>query len=94
MAVYYAERLLYGRPAIWWSRSPRRSAALALAAVARLRAPGAGARARLLVSRCDRWRWRSSRCSRIGVKADVTAIDDKVSDAGFVGALPGDEQRR
>ena len=27
------------------------------------------------------------------MSADVTAIDDRVSDAGYVGALPGEEQR-
>jgi 4-amino-4-deoxy-L-arabinose transferase-like glycosyltransferase len=90
-AVYYTERLLYGRPATWWIALVGALVALALTVLALLHG--------------DRERPRSPRLTAgvvtgalvavlaVGLKSDITAIGDKVSDAGFVGQLPGDEQR-
>jgi 4-amino-4-deoxy-L-arabinose transferase-like glycosyltransferase len=87
IAVYYAERLLYGTPGVWWVALAGALGAIAcavLAGVARLRsllAPtGAMALALLAVL-------------AIPLRADLTAISDRVSDAGLVGQLPGDQQR-
>jgi 4-amino-4-deoxy-L-arabinose transferase-like glycosyltransferase len=94
VTVYYVERLLYGRPVVWWVTLAAALAALALLIARRpwsARAPsallsaapaGAAIIALSLVS-----------ILALGLKADIVAINDKVSDAGFVGALPGGEQR-
>ncbi len=89
VTVYYAERLLYGTPAVWAivlsarargggaRRGARCSAASAPAGLL-----GAGALLAALVA-----------VLTVGVKSDLTAIKDKVSDAGFVGQLAGDVER-
>jgi 4-amino-4-deoxy-L-arabinose transferase-like glycosyltransferase len=92
ITVYYVERLLYGRPAVWWITLVAALAAIALILAARPWASagatdGRGALTALTLA-----------CALVailalGLKADITAIHDKVSDAGFVGALPGGEQR-
>jgi 4-amino-4-deoxy-L-arabinose transferase-like glycosyltransferase len=85
VAVYYAERLLYGTEAVWWVTL---LAALAAVALGLLGATGrgrtkalaaAGGLAAALVA-----------VLAIGLKADLVAIRDRVSDAGFVGQIPGD----
>jgi 4-amino-4-deoxy-L-arabinose transferase-like glycosyltransferase len=88
ITAYYAERLLYGTPATWWIVLAGAVCASALALAAGLGAMGArtawlgyGALAMSLVA-----------VLAVGVKADATAISDKVSDAGFVGQLAGDVQ--
>jgi 4-amino-4-deoxy-L-arabinose transferase-like glycosyltransferase len=88
ITVYYAERLLYGTPAVWWIVLAGAVCASALAAAAGLAGKGPsalwlayGALAMSLVA-----------VLTVGVKADATAISDKVSDAGFVGQLAGDVQ--
>jgi hypothetical protein len=86
ITVYYVERLLYGRPDTWWLTLAAGLATIALIGVAQLTKRGAALPVATLA------------CAlltvlTLGVKADATAIKDKVSDAGFVGALPGDEQR-
>jgi 4-amino-4-deoxy-L-arabinose transferase-like glycosyltransferase len=88
VTVYYAERLLYGTPATWWIVLAGAVCASVLALAAGLGAAGAraawlgsGALAMSLVA-----------VLAVGVKADATAISDKVSDAGFVGQLAGDVQ--
>ena len=94
--VYYVERLLYGRPGVWWITLAGAFGAIAFAALARLG---------------PRWpifdRSGSTRAALIGgatialtlvavlalpLSADVTAIDNSVTDAGYVGALPAEEQ--
>ena len=88
VVVYYAERLLYGRPSTWWVVLAGALGAALTAVVAHRRggrAPspllaGAGMALALVA------------ILAVGVKADATAISDKVSDAGFVGQLPGEEQ--
>jgi hypothetical protein len=91
IAVYYAERLLYGTPGEWWVALAGALGAIACAVLARvLRLPSslrsllapAGAMALALVA-----------VLAIPLKADLTAISDRVSDAGLVGQLPGEEQR-
>jgi 4-amino-4-deoxy-L-arabinose transferase-like glycosyltransferase len=90
VTVYYAERLLYGHPAIWWVTLAGALGAIALALLAHSFGAGGnserllagGALALSLVAVLS-----------VGLKADLTAISDKVSDAGFVGQLPGDEQQ-
>jgi 4-amino-4-deoxy-L-arabinose transferase-like glycosyltransferase len=87
VTAYYAERLLYGTPAAWWIVLAAAVCASGFALAAALTAGGraswlgAGALAMSLVA-----------VLTVGVKADTTAISDKVSDAGFVGQLAGDVQ--
>jgi 4-amino-4-deoxy-L-arabinose transferase-like glycosyltransferase len=91
--VYYIERLLYGRPGVWWVALAGAIGALALAALARMSPPGPGGlRATLLGGA-------TIALTLVAVLAlpmsvNVTAIDNRVSDAGYVGALPGEEQRQ
>ena len=89
--VVYGERLLYGTPPEWWVSFLAALCALALAALARWpAAPGplrsactpAGALALALCA-----------ILTISVGADIRAIDNRVSDAGYVGALPAEELR-
>ena len=91
VTVYYVERLLYGRPGTWWVTLLGALGALALALGSRLpamRSPGrataayAGVVALTLVS-----------VLTMGLRADANAIEDHVSDAGYVGALPPEQQR-
>jgi 4-amino-4-deoxy-L-arabinose transferase-like glycosyltransferase len=91
IAVYYAERLLYGTPGVWWVTLVGALGAIACAVLARVpRLPSglssllapAAAMALALVA-----------VLAIPLKADLTAISDRVSDAGLVGQLPGDQQR-
>jgi len=90
VTVYYVEQLLYGRPGTWRITLLGALAALAFALVARLpRSPSptrawitaAGATAMTLVA-----------VLTMPVKADITSIRDHVTDAGYVGALPTEEQ--
>ncbi len=91
IVVVYAERLLYGTPVAWWITLAGALAAVACAVLARspdlpaaLRsglAPG-GVLAMILVA-----------VLAVPVRADITAIEDHVTDAGYVGALPAEEQR-
>jgi 4-amino-4-deoxy-L-arabinose transferase-like glycosyltransferase len=91
VSVFYSERLLYGTPLTWWVALAGALAALSLAAIARLprlRAGGvggialAGATFATLVA-----------ILAVPLNADVTAIQTHVTDAGYVGALPSEEQR-
>jgi 4-amino-4-deoxy-L-arabinose transferase-like glycosyltransferase len=91
VTVYYVERLLYGRPGTWWVTLLGALGALVLALLARLpamRSPGrataayAGVVTLTLVS-----------VLTMGLRADANAIEDHVSDAGYVGALPAEQQR-
>jgi hypothetical protein len=91
VVVVYAERLLYGRPAVWWVVLLGALAAISLACLARLATASstpssallaAGALAMTLVA-----------VLALPVSVDSTAIHNRVSDAGYVGALPGEEQR-
>jgi len=89
ITVYYAERLLYGRPGTWWIALLGALATVALAALARSPYASralrtllpAGVLAAALVA-----------VLAIPMSADVTAIETHVTDAGYVGALPAEEQ--
>ena len=91
IVIVYAEWLLYGRPAVWWIVLIGALGAIVLATLARLSvipsAPGSpllatGVLALTLIA-----------VLAIPVSVDVRAVRDRVSDAGYVGALPGEEQR-
>jgi 4-amino-4-deoxy-L-arabinose transferase-like glycosyltransferase len=90
--VYYVERLLYGRPGVWWITLAGALGALAFAALARVspRAPGTAA-ARLLSGATIAMTLLA--VLALPLSADLTAIRNRVGDAGYVGALPGTEQR-
>ena len=90
ITVYYGERLLYGTPGVWWVSRLAALGAIALRA-ARARA-GATARVRSLAAPAGVIALTLVAVLAIPLKADVTAIDDRVSDAGLVGALPGAQQ--
>jgi 4-amino-4-deoxy-L-arabinose transferase-like glycosyltransferase len=87
--VYYAERLMYGTPMVWWIAFFAALAALLAAALAR--APMLPVRLRavlapgvvLVLSLCA--------MLALSLNTDIRAIKDHVTDAGEVGALPGEE---
>jgi 4-amino-4-deoxy-L-arabinose transferase-like glycosyltransferase len=90
ITVFYGERLMYGTPGVWWLSAAGALGAIALALLARARrmpqrvrslAAPAGVIALTLVA-----------ALAIPLKADVTAIESGVSDAGLVGALPLSQQ--
>ncbi len=87
--VYYGERLLYGTSSEWWISLIAALLALACAALARVSAvprvlrralapPGV-----LALTLCA--------ALSISVGTDITSIDNHVTDAGYVGALPAPE---
>ncbi len=89
--VYYAERLLYGRPVAWWMTLAGALGAIALALLARL--PGITARLRALLAPAAVMASTLVAVLAVPLGTDVTAIANRVGDAGYVGALPGEEQR-
>jgi 4-amino-4-deoxy-L-arabinose transferase-like glycosyltransferase len=83
--VYYVERLLYGVSGVWWVTAAAALGALALAL-------------RMYTSSSALLAWATIALTLIAVlalplQADFTAIKDGVTDAGYVGALPREEQR-
>jgi 4-amino-4-deoxy-L-arabinose transferase-like glycosyltransferase len=90
VTVYYAERLLFGTEGVWAVVLAGALAALAAALLARRtsspRARGALGAATLAAALVA--------VLAVGVKTDVRAIRDKISAAGFVGQIPGEEQSR
>lgn len=90
-SVYYVERLLYGRTGVWWVTLAAALCAIALAAIARFGALGEGRRTGWLGGATI-----VLTLVAVGVmplSADITSIDNGVTDAGYVGALPREEQR-
>jgi 4-amino-4-deoxy-L-arabinose transferase-like glycosyltransferase len=91
VVVVYGERLLYGTSSEWWISLAGALGALALAGLARLNAVPARLRAAfapmgvLVLTLCA--------VLSIAVGTDITAIEYHVTDAGYVGALPVEEQR-
>ena len=89
IVVFYGERLLYGTPPEWWISLLAALLALACAALARVPAvPPALRRAFapagvLVLTLCA--------VLAIPLKTDFTAIENHVTDAGYVGALPVEE---
>jgi 4-amino-4-deoxy-L-arabinose transferase-like glycosyltransferase len=88
IVVYYAERLLFGRPATWWVVLGGALGAVLASVLAHRRA--ATRDSTLLVSLSMILALVA--ILAVGVKADATAVSNKVSDAGFVGQIPGAEQ--
>ncbi len=91
ITIYYAERLLYGRPNEWWVALAGAVCAIALASSARL--AGVPSRARALLAPAGVMAMTLVAVLAVPVSADVTAIDNHVTDAGYVGALPSAEQQ-
>jgi 4-amino-4-deoxy-L-arabinose transferase-like glycosyltransferase len=106
--VYYVERLLYGRPGVWWIALAGALGAIAFAALARLSPPGPIRRPSGDPTISER-RPGKLRATLLGgatiamtlvavlalpLNADLTAIENHVTDAGYVGALPVQEQRQ
>jgi 4-amino-4-deoxy-L-arabinose transferase-like glycosyltransferase len=87
--VYYAERLMYGTPAVWWIALLAALAALLAAGLARL--PAVPARLRAVLAPGLVLVLSLSAMLALSVNTDIRAIDDHVTDAGEVGALPGEE---
>ena len=91
IAIVYAERLLYGRPGVWWIALAGALGAVAFAGLARLATISAALRSAL--APVGVLAMTSIAVLAIPLSADVTAIKDHVTDAGYVGALPSEEQR-
>ncbi len=91
ITIFYGERLLYGRPGAWWVAAAGALGAIALAAVARLRAARTGLSAPTLSIGVLALTLLAALA--IPLSTDVTAIRNHVTDAGYVGALPTEEQR-
>ena len=91
VTVYYAERLLYGRPGTWWVALAAALGAIALGVLARV--PGARSSRRSPLLYAATLALTLTAVLAVPLKADVTAIDSHVTDAGYVGALPSEEQR-
>jgi 4-amino-4-deoxy-L-arabinose transferase-like glycosyltransferase len=85
--VYYVERLQYGLSTVWWITLAGAGGTIALAALARL----APARGRALS--CATLALALVSFLAMPLAADLTALANNVGDAGYVGALPGEEQR-
>jgi 4-amino-4-deoxy-L-arabinose transferase-like glycosyltransferase len=86
-SVYYVERLEYGLTTVWWITLAGACGTIALALLARLlparaRSLSGAALALALVP-----------VMALALATDVSAIESNVGDAGYVGALPGEEQR-
>jgi 4-amino-4-deoxy-L-arabinose transferase-like glycosyltransferase len=91
VVVVYGERLLYGTPGAWWVSLASALGAGACVGLARLaRLP---ARLRSLLAPAGAVALTLSAVLAIPLSADITAIDNGVTDAGYVGALPSEEQR-
>ena len=90
VVVYYGERLMYGYTIEWWLTLLGALGASASALLAR--APRAPERARRLLAPAGVIALTLAAVLVIPLKADLTAIADRVSDAGLVGELPGAQQ--
>ncbi|HEX4482724.1 MAG TPA: glycosyltransferase family 39 protein [Solirubrobacteraceae bacterium] len=87
--VVYGERLLYGTSPEWWISALSALAAVLLAGVARL--PSVPARLRTAIAPAAVLALTLCAPLAISFGADVAAINDHISDAGYVGALPAEE---
>jgi 4-amino-4-deoxy-L-arabinose transferase-like glycosyltransferase len=91
ITVVYAERLLYGTPGAWWAALAAALGAIACAGIARL--PGLPSRLRPWLAPAGALALTLVSVLAIPLSADVTSIENGVTDAGYVGALPSEEQR-
>jgi 4-amino-4-deoxy-L-arabinose transferase-like glycosyltransferase len=89
--VYYGERLLYGRPGSWWIALSGALGALVFAGLARVRVNPSPRSSALLTGATLALALLA--IAAIPVEVDKTAIANRVSDAGYIGALPGTQQR-
>jgi 4-amino-4-deoxy-L-arabinose transferase-like glycosyltransferase len=89
--IVYADRLLYGRPESWWIALAGAIGALALAGLARIRVRPSARSTVLLAG--GTLALTLLAIVAIPLEIDKTAIENRVSDAGYIGALPGEEQR-
>ncbi len=85
--VYYVERLEYGLTAVWWITLAAACTAIALATLARLFPARAGALSVATLA------FALATVAALPVAVDFSSIENDVGDAGYVGALPGEEQR-
>ena len=88
---YYGERLLYGRPGSWWIALAGALGALVFAGLARIRVNPSARSSALLAGATLALALLA--LAAIPVEVDKTAIANRVSDAGYIGALPGAQQR-
>ncbi|HEY2571463.1 MAG TPA: glycosyltransferase family 39 protein [Solirubrobacteraceae bacterium] len=91
VVVFYGERLLYGTTSEWWISLLAALGAVALAALARW--PAVPASLRRLMAPSGVLVLTLCAVLAISVGTDITSIDQHVTDAGYVGALPVEEQR-
>jgi 4-amino-4-deoxy-L-arabinose transferase-like glycosyltransferase len=91
VVVIYAERLVYGATGAWWVALAAAIGAIACAWLARM--PTLAPRLRSAVAPAGALALSLVAILAVPVSADVTAIDNGVTDAGYVGALPSEEQR-
>jgi 4-amino-4-deoxy-L-arabinose transferase-like glycosyltransferase len=91
IVVFYGERLLFGTSSEWWISLLGALGALTLAALARW--PAVPARARAAMAPAGVLVLTLCAALSISVGTDITAIKNHVTDAGYVGALPVEEQR-
>jgi 4-amino-4-deoxy-L-arabinose transferase-like glycosyltransferase len=89
--VIYAERLLFGTPLAWWITLAGALGAIACAGLARLDSVPTALRSSLAPAAVLAMTLIA--VLAIPLSADVTAIDNHVTDAGYVGALPSEEQQ-
>jgi 4-amino-4-deoxy-L-arabinose transferase-like glycosyltransferase len=90
ITIYYSERLLYGTPGVWWVSALAACGAIALAVLARVARVSARVRS---LARAGVIALTLVAVLAVPLRADLTAISDRVSDAGLVGQLPGAQQR-
>jgi 4-amino-4-deoxy-L-arabinose transferase-like glycosyltransferase len=88
-SVYYAERLMFGTPTVWWIALAAPCAALLAAALARV--PALPVRLRAVLAPGVVLALSLIAMLALSVNTDLRAINDHVTDAGEVGALPGEE---
>jgi 4-amino-4-deoxy-L-arabinose transferase-like glycosyltransferase len=91
IVVVYAERLLYGAPGAWWVSFLAALGAVACAVLAQV--PSVGSRLRVWLAPGAALALTLTAVLAVPLSADKTAIDNGVTDAGYVGALPSEEQR-
>jgi 4-amino-4-deoxy-L-arabinose transferase-like glycosyltransferase len=91
VVVIYAERLLYGAPIAWWVTLAGALGAVALAGLARL--PNVSERVRPVLAPAGVLAMTLIAVAAVPLHADITSIRTHVTDAGYVGALPSEEQR-
>jgi 4-amino-4-deoxy-L-arabinose transferase-like glycosyltransferase len=91
VVVIYAERLLYGAPIAWWVTLAGALGAIALAGLSRL--PSVSERVRSLLAPAGVLALTLIAVAAVPLHADITSIRTHVTDAGYVGALPSEEQR-